>query len=130
MNVLQAKGGKMLNKNAYLIPWALVLVIIVGCLQLATICEAQAPPGMSQTIGVAQRIQGAAVILHAGAPDFFALGEKDPTFLQDLIGTNPEPNTRLWWKGTQAVQADASLGAATALQFLGFERQGRSTQFA
>ncbi len=120
----------MLNKNAYLIQCALVSIIVVSCLQLATICEAQAPPGTAGAIGLAQRIQGAAVILHAGAPDFYALGEKDPTFLQDLIGTDPEPNTRSWWKGTQAVQADASLGAATALQFLGFERQGRSTQFA
>ncbi len=124
------QGGKMLTKKRCLIPWGFIIIMVVGCIQLATTSQAQAPQGTAGAIGLAQRIQGAAVILHAGAPDFFALGEKDPTFLQDLIGTDPEPNTRLWWKGTQAVQADASLGAATALQFLGFERQGRSTQFA
>jgi hypothetical protein len=47
-----------------------------------------------------------------------------------LIGTDTEPNTRLWWKGTQAVKADASLGPATALQFLGFQRERGSSQFA
>ncbi len=105
--------------------------VLVCWLALTTISGAQAPgPEAGAMLGPVQRIQGAAVILHAGAPDFYALREKDPTFLQDLIGTDAEPNTRLWWKGTHAVQADASLGPATALQFLGFERQARSTQFA
>ena len=95
--------------------------VLIGCLGLATISGAQAPgPEAGAMLGPVQRIQGAGMIQRAGSPEFHALAERDPVFLQDLIGTDPNPDTRVWWKGTQAVQADASLGTASALQFLGF----------
>jgi len=106
-------------------------VLFIGCFGLAAISGAQAPgPEAGAMLGPVQRIQGAGMIQRAGAPEMLGLSEKDPVFLQDLIGTDPNPDTRLWWKGTQAVQADASLGTATALQFMGFSREQGSTQFA
>ena len=105
--------------------------LIVCWLALAAISEAQAPgPDAGAMLGPIQRIQGAGMIQRAGAPEMHALAQGDPVFLQDLIGTDPGPDTRVWWKGTQAVQADASLGTATALQFIGFSRERGSTQFA
>ncbi len=96
-------------------------VIFVISFGLATISGAQAPgPEAGAMLGPIQRIQGAGMIQRAGASEMHALAQGDPVFLQDLIGTDPGPETRVWWKGTQAVQADASLGTATALQFLGF----------
>ena len=106
-------------------------LFIIISLQSGVTCEAQAPgPEAGAMLGPVQRIQGAGMIQRAGAPEFHALAEKDPIFLQDLIGTDPNPDTRVWWKGTQAVQADASLGTASALQFMGFSRERGSTQFA
>ena len=102
------------------------IAVLICWLGLAPISEAQAPgPEAGAMLGPVQRIQGAGMIQRAGSPEFHALAEKDPVFLQDLIGTDPNPDTRVWWKGTQAVQADASLGTATALQFIGFSPRTR-----
>ena len=95
--------------------------IFICCLGLATISEAADPA----LLGTVQRIQGVGAIQHAGAPEPQALAEGDPVFLQDLIGTDQNPDSKVCWKGAQAVQADASLGTATVLQFLEFPREAR-----
>jgi len=73
-------------------------IILITCFGLATICTAQGAPrgGPGEALGFAQSIQGAAVVQRAGVPEFHALAEKDPVFLQDLIGTDPGLETRLW----------------------------------
>ena len=105
------------------IPVVFLSIIPVVFLHMAITCEAQAPPGTGESLGQIRRIQGPAIVQRVGSPEFQSLAEKSPVFLQDMFGTDPSPEARTWWKGAQAVQADASLGTASTLQFLGFQRE-------
>jgi hypothetical protein len=105
-------------------------IILISSLQLTNICAAQGPPGNGEPLGQVRRIQGLAIVQREGSPEFQPLAEKDPTFLDDMIGTDPAPEARLLWKGSQPVQADASLGTASTLQFVGFQRESGASQFA
>src|SRR4030042_716957 len=115
-------------RNANCRPLGVLLtVIFIGCLGLATMSGAQ---DTGQVLGQVTRIQGAAVVQRAGDTEFQALVEGTPIFLQDLIGTDPGPDTKLCWKGTREVQADALMGTSSVLQFTGFQRERGSSQFA
>ena len=115
-------------RNANCRPLGVLLtVIFIGCLGLATMSGAQ---DTGPVLGQVMRIQGAAVVQRAGDTEFQALVEGTPIFLQDLIGTDPGPDTRLCWKGTREVQADALMGTSSVLQFMGFQRERGSSQFA
>ena len=117
-------------KRNYLALLAFLAIILTVFLQLTIICEAQGPPGTGEPLGQVRRIKGPAIVQRAGSPEFQTLAEKNPVFLEDMIGTDPSPDARTWWKGSQAVQADASLGTASTLKFLRFQRERGASQFA
>ena len=102
-------GGVMFCKwNCWLFG-PFIGIILISLLQLTITCEAQTP-GASEPLGQMRRIQGPAIVQRADSPEFQPLAEQNPTSLNDMIGTDPAPEARIWWKGSQAVQADSVPG--------------------
>ncbi len=70
------------------------------------------------------------MVRHAGTADFVPARRGEAVYLQDTVATDTSEESKIWWKGSSSVQADASLGSYSSLSFLGFERDRRATHFA
>ena len=103
---------------------ALMALVLVG-----SFVYGPAPATGGTPVGAIARIQGGAMIQQAGTAGFAPLNEGQAVNVGDVIATDAEQRSRIWWHGSLPFEADASLGHYTSLGFVKYEQSGSASAF-